>query len=75
VVHGPTACRQARGLIVAAYSAEASRSWARFQNPDGVFRRTDGWQCFIGLAGSQTFLPSRRQTGDGSLRSDNVLTF
>jgi hypothetical protein len=35
----------------------------------------DGWRCFIGLAGSQTFYHRGAKEVDGSLRSDDGWTF
>jgi hypothetical protein len=75
IVHGPISCHSARKLIVTAYHAESTRHSAGFQNPDGVFWRVDGWRCYIGLAGSQTFCHRGIKRVDGSLRTDDGWTF
>jgi hypothetical protein len=65
----------ARRQIAAAYRAEDTRHWSGFQNPYGVFWRVEGWRCFIGLAGSQTFCQSGAREVDGSLRREDGWTF
>ena len=75
VVHGPVRCRVARQQVSAAYRAEDTRAWNGYEPALGVFWRVDGWQCFIRLAGSQTFCHRGAREVDGSLRSDDGWTF
>jgi hypothetical protein len=54
IVHGDVGCGKARLVIKSAYHAEASRHWDGTGNY-GVYWRVRGFQCSIGLGGSETF--------------------
>ena len=74
VVSGSASCSGARRLIRSAFTAETNRHW-NGSNDSGVFWRVNGWNCTIGLGGSETFCSRGNREIDGSFRRDDGWSF
>lgn len=75
VLRGPVSCATAHRLLKNAFDIETTHHWNGDDPTFGIFWKVQGWRCFIGLAGSQTFCRRGPMEVDGSLRTDDGWNF